>query len=104
MAAVAMFSSRQARIIRMAISPRLATRIFLNIPVSVSLRSFAIHTGYQAKMRAYASIGSGVLSREEGREQPGSSRILAQLPMVQGRDARNSSLAKQTSLVCFQGE
>jgi hypothetical protein len=31
MAAVAMFSSRQARMMRMAISPRLAIKIFLNM-------------------------------------------------------------------------
>src|SRR5581483_11537589 len=34
MAAVAMFNSRQARMIRIAISPRLATRIFLNIALA----------------------------------------------------------------------
>jgi hypothetical protein len=38
MAAVAMFNSRQARMIRMAISPRLATKIFLNMFAPVNSR------------------------------------------------------------------
>jgi hypothetical protein len=38
MAAVAMFNSRQARMIRMAISPRLATRIFLNMVEAIDAR------------------------------------------------------------------